>query len=164
MQAKPLTSNPLTLTDMKKILNLIAILVAITNTATAQDNAQTSNMTIYDSEGNLTDSYEFKYDANGNQIEETDFSSDEFAGTTKRYYTYTSEGKIQSVVAHKMENGKWNVYSKNLYSYNAQETCRGRFTAACKSGVKTIRGRRASRELRLDVIGQFELLRQAMCA
>ena len=69
MQTNPLTSNLLTLTDMKKILNLIAILVAMTNTATAQDNAQPSNMTIYDSEGNLTDSYEFKYDANGNQIE-----------------------------------------------------------------------------------------------
>ena len=99
---------------MKKILNLIAILVAMTNTATAQNTAQPSHMTIYDSEGNLTDSYEFKYDANGNQIEETDFSNDELAGTTKRYYTYTSEGKIQSVIAHKMENGKWNIYSKNL--------------------------------------------------
>ena len=104
---------------MKKILNLIALLVAMTNTATAQDTARPANMTIYDSEGNLTDSYEFKYDANGNQIEETDFSSDELVGSIKRYYTYTSEGKIQSVVAHKMENGKWNVYSKNQYSYNS---------------------------------------------
>ena len=65
---------------MKKILNLIAFLVAMTNTTTAQNTAQPANLTIYDSEGNLTDSYEFKYDANGNQIEETDFSSDELVG------------------------------------------------------------------------------------
>ena len=135
MQAKPLTSNILTLTDMKKILNLIAILVAMTNTATAQDNAQPSHMTIYDSEGNLTDSYEFKYDANGNQIEETDFSNDELAGTTKRYYTYTSEGKIQSVVAHKMENGKWNVYSKNQYSYNSDGSLAGECSYQWSNGT-----------------------------
>ena len=55
---------------MKKILNLIALLVAMTNTTTAQNTAQPTNMTIYDKEGNLTNSYEFKYDANGNQIEE----------------------------------------------------------------------------------------------
>lgn len=120
---------------MKKILNLIAILVAMTNTATAQDNAQPSHMTIYDSEGNLTDSYEFKYDANGNQIEETDFSNDELAGTTKRYYTYTSEGKIQSVVAHKMENGKWNVYSKNQYSYNSDGSLAGECSYQWNNGT-----------------------------
>ena len=105
---------------MKKILNLIAFLVAMTNTTTAQNTAQPANLTIYDSEGNLTDSYEFKYDANGNQIEETDFSSDELVGNMKRYYSYTSDGKIQAVVSHKMENGKWNVYRKNQYSYNAE--------------------------------------------
>ena len=91
---------------MKKILNLIAFLVAMTNTTTAQNTAQPANLTIYDSEGNLTDSYEFKYDANGNQIEETDFSSDELVGNMRRYYSYTSDGKIQAVVSHKMENGK----------------------------------------------------------
>ena len=90
---------------MKKILNMIALLVAMTNTTTAQNTAQPANMTIYDREGNLTDLYEFKYDAKGNQIEETDFSSDELAGSIKRYYTYNSEGKIQYVVAHKMGNG-----------------------------------------------------------
>ena len=120
---------------MKKILNLIALLVAMTNTATAQDTARPANMTIYDSEGNLTDSYEFKYDANGNQIEETDFSSDELVGSIKRYYTYTSEGKIQTVVAHKMENGKWNVYSKNQYSYNADGSLAGEFSYQWSNGT-----------------------------
>lgn len=110
---------------MKKILNLIALLVAMTNTATAQDTVRPANMTIYDSEGNLTDSYEFKYDANGNQIEETDFSSDESVGSIKRYYTYTSDGKILTVVAHKMENGNWNVYRNNQYSYNADGSLAG---------------------------------------
>ncbi len=120
---------------MKKILNLIALLVAMTNTATAQDTVRPANMTIYDSEGNLTDSYEFKYDANGNQIEETDFSSDELVGSIKRYYTYTSEGKIQTVVAHKMENGKWNVYSKNQYSYNADGSLAGEYSYQWSNGT-----------------------------
>ena len=110
---------------MKKILNLIALLVAMTNTATAQNTAQPANLTIYDSEGNLTDSYEFKYDAKGNQTEETDFSNDALVGNMKRYYTYTSDGKIQTVIAHKMENGKWNVYSKNQYSYNSDGSLAG---------------------------------------
>ena len=47
-------------------------MVALTNAANAQKTAQPANLTIYDSEGNWTDSYEFKYDANGNQIEETE--------------------------------------------------------------------------------------------
>lgn len=120
---------------MKKILNLIALLVAMTNTATAQDTARPANMTIYDSEGNLTDSYEFKYDANGNQIEETDFSSDELVGSIKRYYTYTSDGKILTVVAHKMENGNWNVYRKNQYSYNADGSLAGECSYQWSNGT-----------------------------
>ena len=120
---------------MKKILNMIALLVAMTNTTTAQNTAQQANLTIFDGDGNVTDSYEFKYDAKGKQIEETDFSSNELVGTMKRYYSYTSDGKIQTVIAHKMENGKWNVYSKNQYSYNNDGSLAGECSYKWNNGT-----------------------------
>ena len=120
---------------MKKIWTLIAFLVALTNAANAQKTAQPANLTIYDSEGNWTDSYEFKYDANGNQIEETDFSSDELVGTMKRYYTYTPDGKMQTVVAHKLEKGKWSVQSKNLLTYNDDGSLAGECTYHWNNGT-----------------------------
>lgn len=120
---------------MKKIWTLIAFLVALTNAANAQKTAQPANLTIYDSEGNWTDSYEFKYDAKGNQIEETDFSSDELVGTMKRYYTYTPDGKMQTVVAHKLENGKWSVQSKNLLTYNDDGSLAGECTYHWNNGT-----------------------------
>ena len=120
---------------MKKIWTLITFLLAMANTATAQKTSQPVNLTIYDSEGNWTDSYQFKYDAKGNQIEETDFSSDELVGTMKRYYTYNADGKMLSVVAHKLENGKWNVQSKNLLSYNDDGSLAGECTYQWTNGT-----------------------------
>ena len=107
------------------------------NAADAQRNVQPANLTIYDSEGNWTDSYEFKYDANGNQIEETDFSSDELVGTMKRYYTYNADGKMLSVVAHKLENGKWNIQNKNIFSYNDDGSLAGECRYQWNNGTWT---------------------------
>lgn len=122
---------------MKKIWTLITFLVAMANAANAQKSVQPANLTIYDSEGNWTDSYEFKYDANGNQIEETDFSSDELVGTMKRYYTYNADGKMLSVVAHKLENGKWNIQNKNIFSYNDDGSLAGECRYQWNNGTWT---------------------------
>lgn len=110
---------------MKKIFTLVALMLTMTNIANAQVALQPSALSVYDNEGNLTDRYQYRYDANGNQIEEIDFSGDESVGNMKRSYTYNADGKMLTAVAQKMENGRWMDYSKNMLSYNADGSLAG---------------------------------------
>lgn len=104
---------------MKKMCTLVALLAATLGVSNAQDLSHPTSLRVFDNEGVLTDRYQYRYDANGNQIEEIDFSGEEAIGNMKRNYSYNNDGQLLTSTAQKMVDGKWVDYSKNQLTYNA---------------------------------------------
>lgn len=128
---------------MKRIGALVALMAAAWSVADAQGLSQPASLSVFDNEGVLTDRFQYRYDANGNQIEEIDFSGDDSVGNMKRSYTYTPDGRMLTATAKRMVDGRWTDYSRNMLSYNSDGNLEGEcnylwMDGAWKPSVKTV--------------------------